>query len=117
MMAQLELSARVRALHLHAAGAQTAPPTLAELVTWLERMGRKKDVEWVEAEIAVGGDLRVPVAVRERGKVVSVDFDDKRRRYALSVDGLQSAIADWIREQHGADPALLDLFEQLLLRG
>ncbi len=114
-MADLELSARVRALHTH--GATTAPPTLADVVVWLEKQARKKDVDWVEAVIALGGDLRVPVAVRERGKVVSVDFDDKRRRYALSVDGLQSAIADWIREQRAADPALLDLFEQLLLRG
>ena len=114
-MAELDLSAHVRALHI--IGAEVQPPSLAEVVAWLERMGRKKDVDWVEAEIALSRDLRVPVAVRERGKVVSVDFDDKRRRYALSVDGLQSAIADWIREQRGADPALLDLFEQLLLRG
>ena len=118
-MSELRLSAQARALHLR--DASTTAPTLEELAAWLARMGKRREVDWVEAQLELGEGLRLPLAVSDRGRVFSVDFGAgktaKRRRYALSVDGLQSAVADWIREEHNADPALLDLFERLLIHG
>lgn len=109
------IEANVQALRLVGCTARTS--RLEEALEHLLRQARKKDVDTVLATLTFEGRLAMPVEVTDRGKTLVVDLPSGRRRYGLHLDGVHQALADWIRERHQADPALLDVYERLLLAG
>lgn len=87
---------------------------LEELLAHVRAQARKKHVAQVEATFRFAGEgveLVLRVEVQERGARMRVPG---RGIYAFSLDGLHRALGDVIREEHGAAPAYLDLYQALL---
>lgn len=84
---------------------------LEELLAALQKESRRRDVAAVTGTIRLAPELTIQVEVQERGARLKVPG---RGVYACSVDGLLNAVADVIREEHAADPALLDVYQRLL---
>jgi hypothetical protein len=84
---------------------------LQELLDEVIAQSKKRFVVAVEATFRFSADLAVAVEVQERGARMRVPG---RGVYACSVNGLMNAVADVIREEHGGDPALLDVYQRLL---
>jgi len=82
-----------------------------ELLTHVRTQSKKRFVSTVEATFHLGEGLDVTIEVQERGARMRVAG---RGIYAFSLDGLMSAAADIIREEHASDPALLDVLQELL---
>lgn len=99
----------VTALELE--GAKEPMPDLRAALQHLVTQARKKNVDRVHASLAIAPGLTLRVELFERGARLKVPG---RGLYAGNVDGLLNAIADVIREEHGADPALLDVYGKLL---
>lgn len=114
------IRAEARALHLEepleATGGKSGFHAFSDALAHLQKHARKRDVVRVEGVLTLGPDLRIPVTVTDRGRTLSLDLPTGRRHYAMSLDGAQRAVADWIREVEKGDSAALDLFEELLLR-
>ena len=85
---------------------------LDELLRHVQSHAKKRFVSSVEATFRFTSDLVLRVEVQERGARMRVPG---RGIYAFSVDGLLTALADVIREEHQSDPALLDVYQALLM--
>lgn len=103
------LTAEVTALHLD--GVTERTPDLEAALAHLKTQARKKNVARVAATLHVVDGLSLKLEVLERGARMKVLG---RGLYACSVDGLLNAIADVIREEHGSDPDLIDVYGRLL---
>ena len=82
-----------------------------ELLAHVAAQSKKRFVTAVEATFHLGPGLSIGVEVQERGARMRVAG---RGIYAFSLDGLMSAAADVIREEHAGDPAMLDVLQELL---
>lgn len=87
---------------------------LDELLQHVRSHARKRFVSTVEATFRFTDELALRVEVQDRGARMRVPG---RGIYAFSVDGVLTALADVIREEHGSDPGLLDVYQELLLGG
>jgi hypothetical protein len=109
-MSQPEGHLEVTSLQLE--GCVTTSRDLSALLDALKAQAKKRFVSSAHATLRFGDQLVLRIAVQERGARLKVEG---RGIYACSVDGLLNAIADEIREGHGGDAALLDLYEALLV--
>lgn len=105
----IAIHAEVTALELE--GAKEPMPDLRAALAHLVSQARRKNVDRVHATLEIVPGLRLRLEVFERGARIKVP---DRGLYAGNLDGLLNAIADVIREEHGADPALLDVYARLL---
>lgn len=105
----IALVTEVRSLELE--GAREPAPDLRAALAQLTAQARKKNVARVHATLEIAPGLSLRLEVFERGTRIQVPG---RGLYAATVDGLLNAIADVIREEHDADPALLDIYARLL---
>jgi hypothetical protein len=112
-MARVMSRAHLDVTTLTLAGCESSSNELGPLLELLRGQARKKHVTSAAAMLRLGEQLVVPIEVHDRGARLKVPG---RGMYACSVDGLLNAIADVIRQEHGGDVALLDLYQELLLR-
>lgn len=105
----IEIHAEVTALALE--GAKERMPDLRAALAHLVSQARKKHVDRVHATLEITPELVLRLELFERGARLKVPG---RGLYASNLDGLLNAIADVIREEHGSDPALLDVYGRLL---
>ena len=103
------LTLAVTALRL--TGVTTESQQLRVLVDTLVKQAKKKDVAAAEATLRLSDALTLKLEVQDRGARIKVEGHGI---YACSIAGVLDALADVIREDHGADPQLLDLYQRLL---
>ena len=92
-------------------GEQKAASQLEDVLEHLRGQSRKRNVDAVEATLRFFDRLELRVEVQERGARLRVPG---RGLYACTVDGVHRALADVVREEHGADAAMLDLYQRVL---
>lgn len=87
---------------------------LHRVVERLTREARKKGVHAVRFRLDFDGGLRLDGEATDRGATLVVVIAGQRRRYVLSVDGVQNALADVVRVVHQGAPEMLDAYERVL---
>lgn len=88
--------------------------TLTRVVERLGREARKKGVHAVRFRVDFDGGLRLDGEATDRGATLVVVIGGQRRRYGLTVDGVQNALADVVRVVHQGAPDMLDAYERVL---
>jgi hypothetical protein len=89
---------------------------LSLVVDRLVREARKKGVHAVRFRLDFDGGLRLDGEATDRGSTLVVSMAGQRRRYRLTVDGVQNALADLVRVVHHGAPEMLDAYERVLVR-
>jgi len=97
--------------------APTKLDTLLLVVDKLAREARKKGVHAVRFRLDFEQGLRLEGEATDRGATLVVVIAGQRRRYALSVDGIEKALADVVRVVHQGAPDMLDAYERVLAGG
>lgn len=88
---------------------------LSSVIARVKKETRKKGVFSVRFTLALDGGLTLEGEATDRGETLVVALGRDRRRYPLSVDGIENALADVVRVVHRGDAAMLDAYEKVLV--
>lgn len=88
---------------------------LASVIARVKKEARKKGVFAVRFSLDLDGGLALEGEATDRGETLVVTLGRERRRYPLTVDGMENALADVVRVVHRSDAAILDAYERVLV--